>query len=485
MHVHTFFSVHEKLFDAVNHELRDRFGVTRFSGFIWGEDQRRFLAKGTVPYSRLNMFSRDVAPLAGNAPDIEYLERCEARYDVSLHRMIFSERNFLDGHTYDEMLRYAEVLFRLVERTFEEDRPDFVYSENVGGLTSYIHWAVARGMNIPYWAMGASKLENRMAVSKNGLNHWNLTYAKFAELRVRGLRDDERRTATAFVEGFRERPTRLTHTVTRARLPVIEKRDLELLYTFGSRYVTDRGNPTLKNPVFSLSSRAKRLARSRAALAKGVFERPVEGERYVLFPIHFQPEATTLVQAPYYLDQAALIEDIAKSLPVGTQLYVKEHFTNRGRRSLAFYDRIRSTFGVRLLGPDEDSWALIDNAAAIAVITGSMGWEGLLKKKPVISFGDIYYNQCPLVYRAGEAPKDQWHALFRKALFEHEHDEELLLAFYSAIEQTTFPGFVKNATTFPKALEPANVRNVANAVAHITGLDEAPAATRAAVSSSR
>lgn len=481
MHVHTFFSVHEKLFDAVNHQLRDRFGVNRFSGFVWGEDQRRFLGKGEVPYSRLNMFSRDVAPMTKRKPDVAYLERCEARYDVSLHRMIYSERNFLEGRSYQEMLRYAEVLFRLVERTFEEDRPDFVYSENVGCLTSYVHWAVARGMNIPYWALGASKLENRMAVSKNGLNHWNLTYAKFAELRARGLRADERERASAFVEGFRERPRRLTHTATRARLPVIEKRDLELLYAFGSRYVTDRGNPTLRNPLLSLTSRATRLARSRAAVAKGVFERPVPGERYVLFPIHFQPEATTLVQAPYYLDQAALIEDIAKSLPVGTQLYVKEHFTNRGRRSLAFYERIRNTFGVRLLGPDEDSWALIDNAAAIAVITGSMGWEGLLKKKPVISFGDIYYNQCPLVYRGGETPKDQWYALFRKALFDHEHDEELLLAFYSAIEQTTFPGFVKNATTFPKALDPQNVTNVANAVASITGLSPTRKAPAAAV----
>jgi len=117
-------------------------------------------------------------------------------------------------------------------------------------------------------------------------------------------------------------------------------------------------------------------------------------ERYVLYPIHFQPEASTLVQAPYYLDQAVLIEDISKSLPVGYQLYVKEHVSNRGRRPLAFYKRLRETFGVRLLGPYEDTWTLIRDAAAVAVITGTVGWEGLLFGKPVVTFGDVFYNEC-------------------------------------------------------------------------------------------
>jgi capsule polysaccharide export protein KpsC/LpsZ len=194
------------------------------------------------------------------------------------------------------------------------------------------------------------------------------------------------------------------------------------------------------------------------------------GERYVLYPIHFQPEASTLVQAPYYLDQAALIEDMSKSLPVGYQLYVKEHVSNRGRRPLSFYKKLRETFGVRLLGPDEDTWTLIRDAAAVAVITGTVGWEGLLFGKPVVTFGDVFYNECSLTHRAGLVPKDQWHELFRKAIFEHTHEEDRLLEFVAAIRQSSRPGFLKNPNTFPAVMEPENVERIADALAWGAGL---------------
>jgi capsule polysaccharide export protein KpsC/LpsZ len=202
-----------------------------------------------------------------------------------------------------------------------------------------------------------------------------------------------------------------------------------------------------------------------------MFDEPRATERYVLYPIHFQPEASTLVQAPLYLDQAALIEDISKSLPVGYQLYVKEHVSNRGRRPLGFYERLRRTFGVRLLGPDEDTWALIRNASAIAVITGTVGWEGLLFGKPVVTFGDVFYNDCALTHRAGLVPKDHWVDVFRKAIFDHEHDEDLLLEFVAAIQQSSRPGFMKNPNTFPEVLEPENVKRIAQALAWGVGLE--------------
>ena len=48
-------------------------------------------------------------------------------------------------------------------------------------------------------------------------------------------------------------------------------------------------------------------------------------EKYVYFPLQFEPERTILISAPYYTNQLELIKNIARSIPVDYFLYVKEH----------------------------------------------------------------------------------------------------------------------------------------------------------------
>lgn len=467
MRFYLFFSVHERLFHPLMQEMRDRHGATAFGGFVWGEDQASFLDSTDIDYDPLHVFSRDILSKLDDAPpaDVDYLRAREHRYGVPIHRMVWSERHLLKGRSYEQVLQLTEALFRLVEESFDTQRPDCVFSEDVSGLTSYIHYVVARDRGIPFWRLSGARIPGLLSVYDGGLLDWNLTRAKFRELSDRALSPAERSEAEDFVTGFRQKPQRPTGMKLRANLPVANRNDLERWVSTSRRFYRDEGNPTLTSPTRMVAQRATRLGRSYAAEALDLFEQPVEGERYVLYPIHFQPEASTLVQAPYYLDQESLIEDISKSLPVGHRLYVKEHVSNRGRRPLSFYRRIKDTFGVRLLGADVDTWPLIQNAAAVAVITGTMGWETLLFQKPLVSFGDVYFNMYPGVHRAGLEAKDRWAEVFHRAIYDYEHDEALLLKFVSAIQQTSKPGFMANPGTFEAVLDPDNVRDLADALA--------------------
>ncbi len=213
-----------------------------------------------------------------------------------------------------------------------------------------------------------------------------------------------------------------------------------------------------------------RISRVAASDVLGVFEQPVAGEKYVLYPIHFQPEASTLVQAPMYLNQVELLRDIAASLPIGYRLYVKEHLSNRGRRPLSFYNQLRAIPSVRLLGPDADTWSLIRDAAAVAVITGTMGWEALMFERPVVTFGTVFFNHHPSVLRASEHPKDRWFDLFKTATSAHPVDREATLAMIVALHDSSLPGFVANPNVFPEVLEPENVKRLADALARAISL---------------
>ncbi len=83
---------------SVHRVLRDQYGVDAFGGTVWGQDQASFLATGDVDYDPLLIFTRDVLePTESTAADIGFLREREERCGIPIHRMIWSERNLLDG----------------------------------------------------------------------------------------------------------------------------------------------------------------------------------------------------------------------------------------------------------------------------------------------------------------------------------------------------------------------------------------------------
>jgi hypothetical protein len=461
-----FFSVHEELFHRIALGLRAH-GVDRFCGFAWGKQQEQALAGRHIEYEPLVVFSRDLLPRCndGAAPDLDWLQRRERELGISISRMIASERHLLDGRTFDEIMRMAEVGLREIEAAYDRAKPDFVYTEDISCFFSYAHFAIARERGIPFWCIGSARLPGRVAVYASGLQHYERVEAQYQHHREHGLDAAARELAVSYVTAFRNRPRRPTGMDTRAQHPGVGRPEVSTFRLAFDQYRVDPDNPTTRPPYQLIYQRLRRMVRVRANEVLQTFEPPVEGEKYVLYPIHFQPEASTLVQAPMYLDQVALLEDMAKSLPVGYRLYVKEHLSNRGRRPLDFYAAIRRIPAVRLLGPDTDTWSLIRNASAIAVITGTMGWEGLLFGKPVITFGDVFYNSVPHTYRASLVPKDGWYELFQRALTDHKPDEETLLAYVAAMHEGSYPGFMGNSTSFPDVLDDANVAKLVKALA--------------------
>lgn len=114
----------------------------------------------------------------------------------------------------------------------------------------------------------------------------------------------------------------------------------------------------------------------------------LEGERFIYFPLHYEPEASLLVSAPHETDQLAVIERLHAALPAGMRLAVKEHRPMLGRRRLDFYKRLAGLPKVTLISPFVESFAMIARADLTATITGSAGMEAVLLGKPVLFFGD-------------------------------------------------------------------------------------------------
>ena len=119
---------------------------------------------------------------------------------------------------------------------------------------------------------------------------------------------------------------------------------------------------------------------------------------YLYFPIHFQPEATTIGPANQYIDQAKIIEKISLKMPKKFKLIVKEHPAQNDlyHRSDFFYKRINNLKNVLFTNVNDDNDKLIKKCNALIAITGTAGFEALKSKTKVITFGKAWYN--PLVY---------------------------------------------------------------------------------------
>ena len=100
-------------------------------------------------------------------------------------------------------------------------------------------------------------------------------------------------------------------------------------------------------------------------------------------------------------------------------------------RPRSFYKEIKKTPNVRLINPAVTSFELILNAKLITTISGSVGWEGTLLKKPVITFGNIFYNQLSFVKHC-KTPEEMPY-LVKEQLENFKFDENELSRLIAAI----------------------------------------------------
>ena len=112
---------------------------------------------------------------------------------------------------------------------------------------------------------------------------------------------------------------------------------------------------------------------------------------YIYYPLHVEPESSTMILSDKLTNLLFFIEQISKSMPAGFKLLVKEHAPMLGRRPKGFYERIRNLPDVHLISPFEDNFKLIKDACVVCVLTGTAGWEAIQLGVPVIIVGEAQY----------------------------------------------------------------------------------------------
>jgi len=170
------------------------------------------------------------------------------------------------------------------------------------------------------------------------------------------------------------------------------------------RPLTDRNMSRLEYIRTRLNIRLqkKRLLAAYTRLSS----RPDLNRPYIYVTLQHQPEQAANPQGGEFQHQYLMVETLAALVPDGWSLYVKEHVASllshsqfERNRTPAYYEALAKIPNVALVSQDMGSFDLIDNARAVATISGSAGWEAVLRSKPALLFGYSWYRNGEGVFQ--------------------------------------------------------------------------------------
>lgn len=191
---------------------------------------------------------------------------------------------------------------------------------------------------------------------------------------------------------------------------IVDKPFLELVRTLGQRLAHPRGlySDLLRRqdgPLFKYSL-LKRYAKFAIS-----YDQIDWKENTIYFPLHYQPELTTMPLGGPYVNQVRVIKMLSDHTPPETRILVKEHnsqfgFTTKGSKNFRprnYYQWIASIPKVQIIERSVPSGVLQNQADITAVITGTAGFEAMVRGKPVIAFGNGFYLNGPGVIHVHNA----------------------------------------------------------------------------------
>jgi len=334
-------------------------------------------------------------------PDLQYLAQIEKKYKFDLWKIIYSDIHFYKYNeyykfTYDEILVIIEQECKFFEKILDQTNPDFfairITDLSNGQILKKI--CVAKGIKV--LMLGQTRFENRLTISEE------YDYSEFSkksdikdEKSFKDLREAIEiisSSQSSFRKNFRNSKKIWIKGALKYLSLIInsEYRDYYSNYgKFLSKVIYLEGTFPLK-------------LRYRKKFIDNNFSTNLDyNQNFIYFPLSLDPERSTLIPATFYTNQLEVITNIAKSLPIDFQLFVKEHPMQKilAWRNIEFYKKIMELPNVTLVHPSISQENILKHCKMLITIAGTSGLEAALYEKPSIVFSDVIYASLPSVYR--------------------------------------------------------------------------------------
>lgn len=120
--------------------------------------------------------------------------------------------------------------------------------------------------------------------------------------------------------------------------------------------------------------------------------------RFIYYPLHVAADVALTIRAPEYLDQYALLDYLARTIPITHRLAIKEHPAMVGGLDYGrVHDLLRRHDTLVLLRPSISNFDVLRRADAVVTVNSKSGAEAILLNRPVVALGESFYRRSGLV----------------------------------------------------------------------------------------
>jgi hypothetical protein len=280
------------------------------------------------------------------------------------------------------------------------------------GYQNIIYY-VAKKLNISTYYLQRTLIENRVLILENYHKVSKIPPEYLADRKKKEMidligKDDYNKIFVPSI--WLKRSSRVNRKILNKDVAYLFREFVKVIYNFLFKFMFNENLPS----AFYFNDKSSKIRIGLASVSRTINTYVLKSyyqkhsstislkRRFVFFPLHFQPERSTVPEGGAFDNQLLVLDILSKSLPKDWIIYVKEHPSQFRRydlrkkhyRNIDYYKRILAYRNVRLVDLEKDSSELIEKAIFTVTVTGSAGWQSLLKGKPCMAFGNPWYAAC-------------------------------------------------------------------------------------------
>ena len=430
-----------------------------YSFFCATKKDKLFLLRD-FPKSNVYCWEEFVANNSANKIEINEISRVEKEIGIPLMQVNASmvnyaqfykttsldqeTRNFVDlKRSYLNFLFYSEIL--------KKELPDVILHEHAGGAGSEVLERLSDKKKIKYYIFCTRFFENRfllMDIKGSKFEALDNFYAKCSPSKkeLKAVHNIflkiEKNISPAEVVHIKNVNKKKNNKVSNYwnKLKDFNSRSLEQNYILSkyppiSDYILERIKSKFRE--FYVENMCSKT------INQIMSDNP--NKKIVTYFLQSEPELIIYkLGGKVFSDQKTIIKNLAFNLPSDFILLVKEHKSqsiNSRYRNLQFFKDITNLTNVRLVKSQEDPIKLINCSFAVANLSGTIGLEALIRNKPIILFGDVFYQNFQNILKIKHL-EDLENIIEKIIIRKKSMNQNDCLKFIYALRKTMFKGNV-------------------------------------------
>ena len=382
--------------------LQEKYNFDIYGIFDITDKPKKFLKKQKlINFSKI-WFFHDHIYKTNQEPDREFLKLIEKKYKVNLGLLASNERFFNKFNEFykfspDEISLILEQECKLFEKILDEVKPDFLIMGQTTLQHNHLFYKICQARGVKILVIRQSYLRGRYVIASRT---YLFDHAEYDEKHSFGSLSEiqnyiKKYNATKELVSFLK-------TFQNSKLKYLQSA-LEYLFSDNSNvktHFTYYGRTKFAVLRITLINEIKKKYRE-YFINKNLIRNIENKKPFIYFSLHPEPERSTLIAAPLFTNQIEVITNIAKSLPDGYDLYVKEHpmMILREWRSISDYKQIMNLPNVKLFHPSVKSENIIKKSSLVISINSTSGLEAGFYDKPSITFSDQDFSYLSFVHQ--------------------------------------------------------------------------------------